>query len=138
VKPLALVPVALLFAGTAAFAASTSNHPSGSHQQTAASKASPLPDGGNSAAAHSCPKGPHGVHGKCVSAAAHARNAARGHGGGGSDNEAPEASETPEPGEQVTPATHATSPAAATPTATAPPTATPTASPTAHATPTAH
>jgi len=100
-KPIAMVPVALLFAGTAAFAAGTAtSHPTGSANKpavTASPKASPHSgDHGNSAAAHSCPKGPHGVHGKCVSAAAHARNAARGN---GSDNEAPEASESPEPSE---------------------------------------
>jgi hypothetical protein len=31
---------------------------------------------GNSGAAHSCKKGPHGVHGQCVSAAAHQQNQA--------------------------------------------------------------
>ena len=114
-KPIALVPVAILFAGTAAFAATSSStsHPTGSNKAPVSSpKASP--DGGNSAAAHSCPKGPHGVHGKCVSAAAHARNAARNHGQG-------DETESPEPDETGTPAPHATPPAHPTPASTAKP-----------------
>lgn len=134
-KPIALVPVAILFAGTAAFAATSSNHPNSSAKPAAATPAA-SPDGGNSAAAHNCPKGPHGVHGKCVSAAAHARNAARGHGNGGADaDETPgaddqgEATAPPHPAAPThTPAPHPT----ATPTAA--PTATPTASPTASST----
>ena len=133
-KPLALVPVAILFAGTAAFAATSSSHPGNSGtQKPAAAPASPgaSPDGGNSTAAHDCPKGPHGVHGKCVSAAAHARNAARGHGNGnGSDqNEQPEPSETPDVED------HGASPAA-TPHSTASPHATPTGTPASTPTPT--
>jgi len=123
-RPIALVPVALLFAGTAAFAAGTATH-SSSHPTTparASSTAQPSPDGGNSAAAHNCPKGPHGVHGKCVSAAAHARNAARGH---GDASESPDADETapahPTPSPHGTPSAH--------PTATASPTASASATP---------
>ena len=111
-KPIALVPVAILFAGTAAFAATTSTpHSTGSAKPAAASPAASTDDG-NSAAAHSCPKGPHGVHGKCVSAAAHARNAARHHGKGDQN----EASETPEADEQgSTPAAHPAAPQHPTP-----------------------
>src|SRR5579859_6020776 len=109
-KPIALVPVAILFAGTAAFAATSSSHPSSSNKPAAASPAA-SPDGGNSAAAHNCPKGPHGVHGKCVSAAAHARNAARGHGSGDDATETPDAEDQGTPGAHPTPVTHPTPPA---------------------------
>lgn len=87
-RPIALVPVAFLFAGTAAFAAAnTATHVNPNNNAAATATASPSPDLGNSKAAHDCPKGPHGVHGKCVSAAAHALNAARGHGQGDDANE---------------------------------------------------
>lgn len=135
-KPIALVPVAVLFAGTAAFAAGNAGHPSstGSSNKPAVASPAASPDGGNSAAAHSCPKGPHGVHGKCVSAAAHARNAARGHGNGQGDaGETPDAGESPEANPTApahpTPPPHPTAPASAAPSATPPPTPTPTAVP---------
>lgn len=100
VRPIWIAPVALLFAGTAAFAA-TSSHSPAPKPPTKSQSTPASGDHGNSAAAHSCPKGPHGVHGKCVSAAAHARNHGHGQGGGKGDdaNEAPEATEAPEPSE---------------------------------------
>jgi hypothetical protein len=112
-RPIALVPVALLFAGTAAFAANTAAHPSSTSKPAAAtSTANPSPDGGNSKAAHDCPRGGHGVHGKCVSAAAHSMNAARGHGQGDDANEPDDSSSAhptapahPTPPPHPTPAT---------------------------------